>query len=522
MSTSGAPPLGFPATVPKLLEWAATEHGGADFVVTEVERLSFHEASERSALLARQLVAAGVGKGTRVGISLPSGIPFTVAFLAVARVGALAILISSTYRGRELARVLQIADVDTLIAPERVAGRDYVHDLETAVDGLESQRRGSLHLVAMPYLRRIWIVGGARRAWATDVADDLPGVDPSLLAAIEVQVSPADWLLTICTSGSTADPKMIVHTHGLAVRKVHPSTGIGQSPSRPGQRVLVAMPFFWVGGPLCLLGALHSGSTIVCQETFDPDEAVELIAREHVTSIAGWRARVDELRATALASGRALTLEPQPTFLHSSRGDPVNIGMTETLGPHHNPDFFEYRIVDPDTGASVAEGDSGEFWVRGAGVMAAMLRKEREETFEPDGWYRTGDRGYLEDGRVFFLGRYSEMLKSGGANVAPAEVEQALLACPGVAEAYVVGVPHPELGDEVVAVVVAADDHDIVEGDLRSRLKSELSSFKVPKRILVVGASDVPRLATGKVDKRAITASAALGASVRTGEAHDG
>jgi len=282
------------------------------------------------------------------------------------------------------------------------------------------------------------------------------------------------------------------------------------------------MPFFWVGGPLCLLGALHSGSTIVCQETFDPDEAVELIAREHVTSIAGWRARVDELRTTALASGRALTLEPQPTFLHSSRGDPVNIGMTETLGPHHNPDFFEYRIVDPDTGASVAEGDSGEFWVRGAGVMAAMLQKEREETFEPDGWYRTGDRGYLEDGRVFFLGRYSEMLKSGGANVAPAEVEQALLACPGVAEAYVVGVPHPELGDEVVAVVVAADDHDIVEGDLRSRLKSELSSFKVPKRILVVGASDVPRLATGKVDKRAITASAALGASVRTGEAHDG
>ncbi|MFA5882913.1 MAG: class I adenylate-forming enzyme family protein [Acidimicrobiia bacterium] len=504
--------LGHAPTVPALLAAAVSRHGDTDYVITASDRLTYRQAADRSALLARQLLAAGVGKGTRIGIVLPSGIDFAVAFLAVARIGATAMLFSSTYRPAELARGLRIGDVDTLIAPRVLLGRDYAPVLEAAVDGLAGHGPGPLWLPAMPYLRSIWLVGGSDRAWATtlDLRESwLPTVEPALLAAVEDEVAPADWLLSICTSGSSADPKLVLHTQGATVRKTHPSTGIGLQAAIPDQRVFVAMPFFWVGGPLCLLGSLHTGSPVVAQERFDGDEALELMERERVTIIAGWRARVDDLIAAAAASGRRLALDDPLPFLRSSKGDPVNVGMTETCGPHHNPRFFEYRIVDPQTGSSIPDGEVGEFFIRGHGLTAGIYKREREDTFDVDGWYHTGDRGYLENGRVFFLGRYSEMLKSGGANVAPAEVEQVLLGFPEIEEAYVVGVPHHDLGDEVVAVIVPAPNALIDEEDLRARARQVLSAYKVPRRFVVLTPDDVPRFATGKADKRTIAANVA-------------
>lgn len=182
----------------------------------------------------------------------------------------------------------------------------------------------------------------------------------------------------------------------------------------------------------------------------------------------------------------------------------MNLGMTETFGPHHNPEIFEYKIIDPDTGDRLADGEVGEFCVRGLGMMLGIYKREREENFDPDGWYHTGDRGYVEAGRVFFAGRYSEMLKSGGANVAPAEVEQALLGFPDVAEAYVVGVPNPTLGDEVVAVIVPAPGATVDASDLTARAKQVLSSYKVPRRFVIAAAEEIPRLVTGKPDKRTL------------------
>ena len=513
------PELDHPATVPALLARAAERFGADDYVVTETDRLSFAEADRRSALLARQLLANGVGKGTRVGIVLPSGPDFAVAFLAVARIGALAMLFSSTYRPAELERVLRIGDVDTLLAPAVLLGRDYTEALEATAPGLAGHGPSPLHLESLPYLRSIWLVGESDRSWATALdGRDAPllAVDPSLLAAVEAQVNPADLLLSICTSGSSADPKLVLHTHGAVVRKVHPSTGIGLAGSWYGHRAFVAMPFFWVGGPLCLLGSLHTGTALVCQERFDVDAAIALMEREHVTTIAGWRARVEQLRDDALVSGRDLSaLTELAPFVRSSRDDPVNVGMTETCGPHHNPELFDYRIADPDTGAELSNGEVGEFWVRGFGVMSGKYKEEREDTFDADGWFHTGDRGYLEGGRVFFVGRYSEMLKSAGANVAPAEVEQVLLTFAGIDEAYVVGVPHADLGDEVVALVVPAAGAVLDAEDLTARLKVLLSAYKVPKRFVVLAPDEVPRLATGKVDKRSMAARVAAGPDLR-------
>ncbi len=507
------PEIEFTPTVPTLLHRAVERHGELLHVVSKTDRLTFAEAERRSAVLARRLLAAGVGKGTRVGIALPSSTEFEVAFLAVSRIGAIAMLISTTYRPAELQRVIRNGDVSVLIAGARLLERDYQRQLEDSVPGLADARHPQIRLAAMPYLRSIWVAGGDR-AWATPIdlgpgcasSADADLVDEDLLTAAEAEVVPADVLLAIFTSGTSADPKAVLHTHGTAVRKVQQHTGLGLQPSVPGSRVLMVMPFFWVGGPQSLIGSLHSGSTIVAQERYDAEQALELIERERVTHVAGWPTLVQALRAHPRAPEFDLTsIVPPATssaLVRSSHGDPANLGMTETFGPHRNPAYFDYRIINPETGDDLPDGEEGEFCVRGFGLTVGLYRREREEIVDADGWYHTGDRGYIEDGVVYYTGRYSEMIKSAGANVSPLEVEAALVALDGVAQAFVFGVPDRDRGELVAAVVVA--EHDVVldpEALIRE-LRTVLSPYKVPSRIVVLDDAEIPRLSSGKPHKR--------------------
>lgn len=505
---SGLPDIPFRPTLPELLRRAGERFGEDDFVVLADERLSFAEAQRRSAVLARRLIAAGVGKGTRVGIILPTGVDWVISWFAAARVGAFPMLFPATYRPAELRRAMRIGDVAVLLAGRTLLGKDYEAFLEEAVPSLAANTGGPIRDVEVPFLRSIWMVGGSDRSWATSVdrsssaADD---VGEELLVAVESEVSPADPLLVIYTSGSSADPKAIVHTHGATIRKVQGELGMCLPGSFPG-RTFCAMPFFWVGGPQDLLGALHSGATVVTQERFEVEQALELLERERCTSIIGWASVYDQLQSHPTYASRDLSVLVLPAGqrMESSRGDPVNLGMTETFGPHANPEWFEYQVVEPETGVPVPDGEEGEFTVRGFGLMAGMYKKEREEVFDPDGWYHTGDRGYLEAGRIWFRGRYSEMIKSGGANVSPLEIEQVLSAYPGVQQAFVLGVPDPDRGEAVAAVVVPAVGVELDLDGLRDRVNRELSSYKVPVRWLVLSEGEVPWLASGKPDKRSM------------------
>ncbi len=148
--------------------------------------------------------------------------------------------------------------------------------------------------------------------------------------------------------------------------------------------------------------------------------------------------------------------------------------------------------------------EEGELWVRGPGVMHGYYKKEREEVFDANGWLHTGDRVFMHEGRPFFVGRFTEMVKSQGANVAPREVELFLETFPEVLYAFVLGMPHAERGEEVTAVLVAAKDNVIDPGDLQARAREEISSYKVPTRIEVWSEDAVPWLGSGKPDKLAI------------------
>jgi acyl-CoA synthetase (AMP-forming)/AMP-acid ligase II len=152
----------------------------------------------------------------------------------------------------------------------------------------------------------------------------------------------------------------------------------------------------------------------------------------------------------------------------------------------------------------LGDGETGEFWVRGYGLMDGMYKQGREDTFEADGFYRTGDLGYTENGLVYFQSRLKDMIKTKGANVAPAEVEAVLNARPEVRLSFVFGLPHETYGEEVVAAVVREGDRPVDVDVLLADCRREVSSYKVPELIVVLEPDEIPYLSSSKPDRRAI------------------
>lgn len=161
---------------------------------------------------------------------------------------------------------------------------------------------------------------------------------------------------------------------------------------------------------------------------------------------------------------------------------------------------YERRVVDPASGAVLPPGEVGEVQVRGPALMQGLYKQRREEVFTPDGFYPTRDLASIDaEGWIHPAGRIDDMIKSRGANVSRVEVEAALTALPGVRAAVVTGIADPEFGKAVVAAVVPAERAGLTEAGLRAALRETLSSFKVPRRIVFIAESDIPRTATGKV-----------------------
>ena len=208
---------------------------------------------------------------------------------------------------------------------------------------------------------------------------------------------------------------------------------------------------------------------------------------------------IDQMKMRELTIVYGLT-ETSPGLTQTSR-DADLVERTQTVG-RVMPEI-DVRIVDPATGFDVPQGADGELWARGYSLMQGLQRREREDVFERDGWYRTGDAGHFDDdGWFYFTGRLGEMIKTpGGANVTPAEVEGALMEYPEVLEAYVTGIPADGGGELVVGAVVPRGDVELDGDELRARLKQDLSAYKVPKHLWVCEKAALPFLPSGKIKK---------------------
>ncbi len=504
--------------------------------------LTYAEADLRSRRLARGLLATGVGKGTRVGILLPNSPDWVLAWLATTRIGAQAVLLNTFSAPRELGWLLRHADVSTLLTAGRFLNADYPERLETYAPALSEAVAGNIHIPALPYLRevRCWHDESPRRAWTSGGALELealaeasPEIDDAFLAEIEREVRPADPMVVVYSSGSTAEPKGAIHTHGTVLRHAHNLNQ--QRDLLETDRVYSPMPFFWVGGLVfTLVAAMDVGCTLHVEDVFEPGRILDLIERERITLVAGWphygKAMAEhpsfgERDISSVRAGNLYDLLPaearpaDPELRHGS------LGMTETCGPHtfgamdvdlpeklrgsfgQAVSGIEHQIVDPLTGEALEAGAFGEIAVRGYSIAQGLYKLEREQVFTPDGYYRTGDGGYFDsEGHLFFRGRLGEGIKTAGANVTPREVELVLEAWPEVMSAHVVGVPHADRGENVAAAVLLREGAAVTREELRARLREDLSAYKMPRHVYFLSPQELPMTDTGKLDRRRLKA----------------
>ncbi|MCV7101565.1 class I adenylate-forming enzyme family protein [Mycobacterium palustre] len=502
-------------TVAEIVRRQARSRGEHPLLVCDDDRISYAEADRRSAELARGLIASGAGKGTHVGLLYPNGTEFVVGMLAAARIGAVVVPFSTFVTARELREQLVHSDVEILLTTAAFRSHDYVQRLSEALSHAAPDGDERLFVTAAPQLRHV--VVDLERLYRRGA-----GVTPELLAAMEADVDGCDALAIVYTSGSTAAPKGVLHTHAALLehqRNLNTIRGLTAS-----DKLFCNSPFFWIGGfAFGLLATLVAGSTLVCSNAVDPSATLDLLEAEKPTMTNGFAAAVAHLAdhpsfarrdLSSMRRGNLYPIMPpdarpaDPELRHNmlgltEAGSVLLISGDESDQPERRRGSFgkpapgfETKVADPDA-AGV-----GELCIRGPYVMQGYYKRSREECFDADGWFHTGDLVRVDaDGFYYFVGRRGAMIKTAGANVSAAEVENAIARVTG-AEAYVVGLPDPERGELVAAVVV---EPRLDEAALRRRLASELSAYKIPKRFVAVPRAEIPLLSSGKVDTRRLT-----------------
>ena len=493
-------------TIDQLVRLRAAHDGDKPMVIDPAARISYRELDTTTRDLAAAFIEAGVGKGTRVGLIMPNNTRWVQVAVALTRIGAVLVPLSTLLAAGELVAQLRAASVQFLVSVEEFRGHRYLDDVQS-VPPLE-----------LPALRQVLtadrladLTAGERARWIVD--------------ALCETVTEADPLLIVFTSGSSGPPKGVMHSHGSALGAVR--SGLAARCITSDTRLYLPMPFFWVGGlGSGILSALLAGATLVTEEVPRPETTLRLLESERVTLFRGWPDQAEALARHAGSAGVDLSaLRPGsldallPPEQRAHPGARANLfGMTEAFGPYcgypADTDMppaawgscgkpfagMQVRIVDPDTGEPVATGTVGMIQIRGPHTLRGICRRAREDVFTADGFYPTGDLGTLDaEGFLFYHGRSDDMFKVSGATVYPGEVEGALRAIEGVDNAYVTNVPGVA-GECVGAAVVC---RGLTAEQLRNRTRELLSAFKVPTVwLLLESDDDLPRGATGKVDTR--------------------
>jgi acyl-CoA synthetase (AMP-forming)/AMP-acid ligase II len=529
---------GLPLTVGTLLRARVAAQPGGVLLAVDDATLTYAEAGERSAELARALLAAGAGAGTRVGLLYPNTPDFVVSWLAAARIGAVSVPLSTFSSGPELVGLLRGADVALLLAARRHRSRDFAASLCAGVDDLRLDEPPPLLSEALPSLRRVAFADPERDpaihpGWTLEgLSSGTPPIPPAVLAAAEAAVTPADRLVIVHTSGSAGDPKGVVHTHGALIRHLDNLNELRRY--ERGEVLFSNSPFFWIGGfAYSLLGTLVAGATLVCANAAEAAGVLDVLERERPTMVNGFTAAVAHLPEDPTFSERDLSsirrgnLYPiMPAEVRPA--DPelrhAMLGMTEAGSvclasddesdqpEHRRGSFgrpvlgFEAVVRGSEDRGECAPGEVGELCLRGPFLMEGYDGRERHQVFDADDWYPTGDLVTVDgEGFVYFRGRIGDMIKTSGANVSPREVEAAILDVSGLV-AHVVGLEDGRRG-QVVGALVRAPAQGVVDvDDLRDRLRGRLSAYKVPRRIVVVSDDSVPTMSSGKLDPRALKA----------------
>ncbi len=535
----------------EILESSAATRGAHEALVTDSKRFSYAELYANSLKRAQSLHALGIRKGDHIGILMGNHGAWVTLFFGAAMIGAVTVPVNTRFKASELAFCLKQADVKALFLDGSFLGIDFVSFLREAEPAIDSSLPGA----ALPVLQHVVVIGDdvprAATGWKA-FRELAKTVDGSAFQAECALVTPDDPLLMQFTSGTTAYPKGVLLTHHNMLRNAWScGTRMGV---RADDRYFNCRPFYHVAGTtLSLLVAVTFGATLVTQPTFEAGGALKMLADERCTLTSGndtlfqmmmshadfdasklhlrggWSAAgpqtmrkiidVMGMKAVCIAYGLS---EASPNVVFSFHDEPEEFRVNGRALPHEG---VEVRIADPANNAALAANAQGEIQVRGWNVMKGYYKNDvaNATVFTPDGWLRTGDLGVLgTDGRLSMVGRLKDVFRVGGENVAPAEVEEVLLAHAAVATAQVIGVPDARLGEVAAAYVtlkadaVLAGGADLpaskaaskaasnaaMETELIAWCKARCANFRVPRYVRVVADFEaIGMTGSGKVQK---------------------
>jgi fatty-acyl-CoA synthase len=516
-------------TIPGYLREIAERFGDSEALVyrtaSGITRWSYKDLLARSLEVARALMAAGVGKDSRVGVMMTNRPEWLAAVFGTALAGGVSVPLNTFSTPPELEYLLQASAVSILLLEKSVAGKDFAATLTELEPLVAAAAPGQLRSSKFPFLRRLVALEGADsciESWHDflKAGDTIP---PALVIAAAGTAKPADTGVIFFSSGTTSMPKGIVHSHRAVALQWWRQPHLFRT--KGNVRFWTANAFFWSGNFTLAIGnALSSGGSLVLQSVFLPGEAIELLQMERVTFPLArphqW-ARMESEPNFAGADfrhfiyvDRKKSLANHPTITSDWRMA-QSFGATETLAINcslREEDESEVddrcygsplggntlKIVDPLTGVIVPRGERGELAIKGPTLMMGYLGKTPEECFDDEGYYRTGDGGHVDaKGRLYWEGRLSDVIKTGGANVSPSEIDLAIAAYPGVRITQTVGMPDDLLGEMVVSCVVPQDGHALDEAALRAFLKDRLASYKIPRRVLFFAAEEVQLTGSG-------------------------
>jgi fatty-acyl-CoA synthase len=515
-------------TLPALLDELAARQPTHELIVGGDARLGYRESRERTRQLAKGLRRLGVKRGDMVALLMNNQPDWLLIDFAVTLLGATLVPISTWSRPREIEYMLNHCAAGVLLTVPRFGGQDYLGALAN-LGGPGGSR--------LPHLRRLVVAGdpsagaGAPAVSSLDALWELGrDVSDADIDTAQRAVSPDDVAYILYTSGTTSTPKGVQLAHRGLIENMW---NIGERQHlTAADRMWMGISLFWsFGCANALLAVMTHGGTIVLQEHLDPAAALALIERERCTVYYGTpniaqaliehpdrpRRDLSSLR-TGAAIGAPAAMQ---MVMDLGAGEICNVyGLTECYGNCSVTDAhdaaevrrttvglplpgMEIRVVDRETRRPLAPGEVGEILVRGHLTPGYYRDPERNAAaFDAEGFLITGDLGAVDDdGRLRFRGRIKEMVKTGGINVAPVEVEEVLLGHPAVEQAYVVGVPDPRKEEILVAVVVPKAGQTVSPDALRALCKEALAAYKVPAQIHVMAREDLPVTGTGKVQK---------------------
>lgn len=501
-------------------------------------RLTYGQYRDVVNQLAKGLMALGIEKGDHVAVWATNLPEWVFLEMALAKIGGVLVTVNTNYRAAEIEYVLKQGDIKALFLIEELRGNSYlesIYSVAPEIRELSDPATQKLQSETLPQLKNVVLIGKEPKPGVmlySQVMALADNISDEELKARQASVTAQDIAQIQFTSGTTGFPKGVMLTHSNLINQSHVAVSRGNL--RATERYVTAMPYFHIAGSLGgIIYATFLGCTLVPLIVFDPLKHLELFHQEKgsftfaVPTMLVAMLNHPRFAEFDLSSLRSVFTgaTPVPVVVMEQIKERIGadcsivFGMTETCGAvtqSFYTDSFDLKaatvglpiphtsikISNPATGETCRCGESGELWTKGFSNMVGYynMPDKTAETLDEQGWLHTGDLAVMRpDGYINIVGRVKDMIIRSGENIYPAEIEAFLMRHPKIAEAQIIGLPDPFMGEEVCAMIRLKPGQETTEDELRDHCKTNIARHKVPKFFRFVEA--FPLTASGKVQK---------------------